>query len=299
MLVTGGTGYIANYIIAELLRNGFSVRTTVRDRTSAKVDILKAGCNVEGHAGAVELVETDLSSAEGWREACEGCKYVIHTASPVGDFEMNNSGFYPGMKLRNDEETNRLVQSAVDGTRFVMEAAADCGTCERVVVTSSTITISPLSKDMIFAEYPRRVDQWTEVEGTEGYQRAKILAERAAWEIAESRGLDLVTILPARTIGPSMTKINRSSVLYILDDILFQANPGLWRRLPIAENPSVDVRDVAKMHVASMLKPEAVGRRFIAYSSSPLPKDIIDPLKSAGYNHVTTVSVCSTSRNRL
>jgi dihydroflavonol-4-reductase len=36
VLVTGGSGYVAGYCIAELLNNGWSVRTTVRSVAKAK-----------------------------------------------------------------------------------------------------------------------------------------------------------------------------------------------------------------------------------------------------------------------
>jgi len=49
VLVTGGTSYVANYVIRELLRQNFTVRTTVRNlKTNKRLDILKNGCNVKG-----------------------------------------------------------------------------------------------------------------------------------------------------------------------------------------------------------------------------------------------------------
>lgn len=52
------------------------VRTTVRDPESKKCDVLKAGCEVEGQAGKIEMVVANLATDLGWAEAAAGCTYV-------------------------------------------------------------------------------------------------------------------------------------------------------------------------------------------------------------------------------
>ena len=43
--------------------------------------------------GKIEIVEAYLESDEGWYKVLEGCKYVLHLASPVASFSKikNNS----------------------------------------------------------------------------------------------------------------------------------------------------------------------------------------------------------------
>jgi nucleoside-diphosphate-sugar epimerase len=82
VLVTGGSGYVAGYCIAELLNNGWRVRSTVR--SSAKVKAVRAGIsNVGSNVSEIEFVEADLNSDAGWSQATCGAQYVLHVASPV------------------------------------------------------------------------------------------------------------------------------------------------------------------------------------------------------------------------
>ena len=82
VLVTGGSGYIAGYCIAELLSQGWAVRTTIRNL--AKAEAVRASlAKIAPRAGEIEFVAADLNSDAGWAEAAAGCDYVLHVASPV------------------------------------------------------------------------------------------------------------------------------------------------------------------------------------------------------------------------
>jgi dihydroflavonol-4-reductase len=49
----------------------------------------------------------------------------------------------------------------------------------------------------------------------------------------------------------------------------------------------VDVRDVARLHVAAMTSPDAVGRRFIAATAEPISmSQFAQILRDAGYSKV-------------
>ena len=61
-------GYVGGYCIAQLLNEGWSVRTTVRSVAKAKA--LRAGIgNVASNASEIDFVEADLLSDAGWSEA--------------------------------------------------------------------------------------------------------------------------------------------------------------------------------------------------------------------------------------
>ena len=125
VLVTGGSGYIAGYCIAELLNDGWSVRTTVRSVAKTKAVRASIG-NIAPKASEIEFVEADLNSDAGWGKAAVGAKYVLHVASPV-----------PVTDPKNDDE---LIRPARDGTLRVLKAARDAGV-KRVVMTSSISAI--------------------------------------------------------------------------------------------------------------------------------------------------------------
>ena len=94
-LVTGASGFIAMHVVDQLLKEGHSVRGTIRSlKDKEKVDAIKK-------LGPVELVEADLEDPESWKKAVKGIDIVIHVASPV-----------PIGKVMDDKDT---IKQAVDG----------------------------------------------------------------------------------------------------------------------------------------------------------------------------------------
>jgi len=81
VLVTGGSGFIAGYCIAQALNDGWRVRTTVRDL--AREEALRAGLGgLTPAADRLEVVVADLNVDAGWAEAANDCAYVLLVASP-------------------------------------------------------------------------------------------------------------------------------------------------------------------------------------------------------------------------
>ena len=79
VLVTGGSGYIAGYLIRQLVAEGWQVRTTVRSLSrEAEVRRLLAVDD-----SRLSFFAADLLSDAGWAEAMAGCSHVAHMASPV------------------------------------------------------------------------------------------------------------------------------------------------------------------------------------------------------------------------
>src|SRR5580698_8468716 len=83
VLVTGGTGFIAQHCILALLEAGYRVRTSVRSvtRETQVRDYLKVGGAEPGER--LEFVAADLGADRGWAEAAAGCRFVLHGASPT------------------------------------------------------------------------------------------------------------------------------------------------------------------------------------------------------------------------
>ena len=122
VLVTGGSGYVASWVIKMLLEEGINVNATVRDPSnSKKVDHLTALSKAS--AGKLKLFKSDLLDAGSFDEPMRDCELVIHTASPF---------FITGIK--NPEE--ELIRPAREGTRNVLESAKRNLTVKRVVLTS-------------------------------------------------------------------------------------------------------------------------------------------------------------------
>ncbi|CAE8626758.1 unnamed protein product, partial [Polarella glacialis] len=124
VLVTGASGFVAMNVVRRLLSQNYKVRGTVRSLADeAKVGPLKQ------LFPKLELFEADLLGGE---EALEGCKYVMHCASP---FKLN---------VGVDDIQKDLIDPAVKGTEAVMKAAAKANV-SKVVITSSVAAVGPPS----------------------------------------------------------------------------------------------------------------------------------------------------------
>jgi dihydroflavonol-4-reductase len=237
VLVTGGSGYIAGWCIAELLRRGYEVRTTVRDpgREQAVAD-------TAGPGGRLSFAVADLTADDGWDAALKGVDYVLHVASPLGG-----------------GTADAMIAAARDGTLRVLHAAGAAG-AKRVVVTSAANAASPSS---YATEGVTDETLWTDPDDPAliPYRRSKTLAERAAWDfMAGFTGpTELVTVLPGAVFGPILTTGTIGSV-----GIIGRMVSGKMRGIPRIGLEIVDVRDLADVHIRAMTSPDAAGQRFLA-----------------------------------
>ena len=157
---------------------------------------------------------------------------------------------------KNDDE---LIRPARDGTLRALKAARDAGV-KRVVMTSS---ISAIIYGRGVREKPFTEEDWTDETNrgdTSPYDRAKTIAERAAWAwlAAEGGGLELVTVNPGLVLGPVLGSDFSASI-----EAIKKLMDGSIPALPRFGFNVVDVRDIARLHVLAMTTPEAAGQRFI------------------------------------
>ncbi|MGW7004864.1 NAD-dependent epimerase/dehydratase family protein [Streptomyces sp. NPDC054933] len=250
VLVTGGTGYLAGWVIAGLLRRGYRVRTTVRslDKAQQVRDAVgeQAG---EQAAAAIAFAVADLLSDDGWDRATAGADYVLHTASPMP--------FGPGVDL---------ITTAREGTRRVLGAAARAGV-RRAVLTSSGVTADTGDPDT-----PATETTWTTPSGTplRAYPDSKILAERDAWELAAETGLELTAVLPTFMQGPVLGASNRPGTVEVVRRLLAREIPAV----PNIGWNVVDVRDIAELHILAMTSPAAAGQRYLGSGTFLWYRDI-------------------------
>ncbi|MGI8462091.1 MAG: NAD-dependent epimerase/dehydratase family protein [Solirubrobacterales bacterium] len=259
VLVTGGTGFLGGWCVAEALRRGHSVRTTVRDL--AREDVVRAAVEEAGvdADGRLTVLAANLSSDEGWEEAVSGCDYVLHVASP----------FPPKQPTDPDE----LIVPAREGSLRVLRAALDEGV-RRVVLTSSVAAVrfggSPKDGPLTEAD-------WTDGNDPERtpYTRSKAIAERAAWDHVRDAGAEnrLATVNPGAIIGPPLGESDSFS-LQAIERLL-----GGLPAMPRLGFTFVDVRDVADLHLRAMTDPAGGGERFIAADRFLWMKDVATVLR--------------------
>lgn len=239
VLVTGGTGYLGQRVIATLLDRGHAVRTTVRSRRRSD-SIVQAVAEVHPNPD-LTIVVADLLADGGWDEAVTGVDAVVHTASPLPT-----------------DRSQDVVRAAREGIRRVLQASARAGVA-RVVLTSSGHAAAA-------GRTHGTVDEtmWGEASGkrADAYARSKILSERDAWSLvaSDSRMPTLTTILPGLIQGPLLGPRDGRSAAMITGRLLSGRMPAL----PNIGWGVVDVRDLADLHVRALTAPAAAGERFLA-----------------------------------
>jgi nucleoside-diphosphate-sugar epimerase len=227
--------------VRELVGHGYEVRGTVRDPAKA------------AHlADVAELVTADLELDHGWAAAVAGCRYVLHVASP-----------FP---LEDPADEDELVRPAVQGTLRVLRAAAESGTVQRVVLTSSIAAIVAGHPDATTLTE----SDWSDIGACDAYQKSKTLAEQAAWDFASTTGsVELVVINPGLVLGPAQHGAVSTS-LEPVRRLLARDLPGI----PRLGWAVVDVRDVAVAHRLAMESPGAAGNRYICAGQHTWMRDM-------------------------
>ncbi|KAL4205170.1 hypothetical protein AMTRI_Chr01g135990 [Amborella trichopoda] len=239
--VTGASGYIASWLVKFLLQRGYTVRATVRDINDSKKT--KHLLELEGANENLKLYKADNLEDGSFDAAVDGCDGVFHTASP----------FYSSIK---DPQTE-MIDPAVKGTLNVLGSCSKTLSVKRVIVTSSMAAVlvnrNPQSPDVVVDEtwfsdptVCKDIKSW--------YVLSKTLAEKAAWDFAKEKGIDLVTINPAMVIGPLLQPTLNTSCAAILN--LVNGSPTYVN----ANFGWVNVKDVAEAHILAYEVPSASGR---------------------------------------
>jgi nucleoside-diphosphate-sugar epimerase len=264
VLVTGGSGYVASWLVRYLLEDGRTVRATVRDPKKAKgLEHLHA--LAEAHPGRLTLHRAELLEPGSYTEAMAGCELVMHTASP----------FLLG-KVRDPRK--QLVAPALEGTRNVLTSVNETSSVKRVVLTSSVVAICGDNIDMQGKDQFTE-DDWNTTSSLEHqpYPYSKTVAEREAWDIAGAQDRwDLVTIHPGLVVGPSLTTASKSGTFRTMGSF---TDFSLATGAPALEMGVVDVRDVARAHIAAGFTPAAHGR-YITNAETMSMLDISHALRA-------------------
>jgi dihydroflavonol-4-reductase len=243
VFVTGASGFIAKHILRELFAQDYDVRASVRsDKRKSELEGLFPDA-------ALDFATLDLTRDEGWQDALRGCDVLIHTASP-----------FP---LTEPKDPQDLIRPAVDGTLRAMRAAKDAG-IKRVILTSSCAAIYKQSDKPKMT--PSDETYWTSPDDPSvgAYEASKTLAEKAAWDfVAENPDIALTTINPGAVFGPPMDARFGSSL-----ELVEQLMTGKVPMAPPMDMVAVDVRDVARMHVAAIDLEATKGERFAAASGT-------------------------------
>lgn len=258
VLVTGGTGYVGGWVIVELLKRGYNVRTTIRNL--AKEGAVRTAVGTQVDPGdRLSFAAADLGADAGWDEAVAGCAYVLHVASPLG--------------TGSEKDADAFVKPAREGTLRVLRAAVKANV-KRIVLTSSCGAATPVTMGV---NTVTDEETWSDPSKQEPYRRSKTLAEKAAWDFMKAEGgaTEFTAILPSGVFGPVLSHDGLGSVQFI--QRIFD---GRLPRIPNVGLNIIDVRDLAIAHVDAMTAPGAAGQRLIVSGDFMWMKEIAAVLKA-------------------
>lgn len=220
-LVIGGSGFIGLHVVDVLIERGWAVSVTRRKSTPTMLLRRRP----------VSLVEASLDDRASLERAMAGCDVVALCA-----------GYYP----RYSTDRASAVRTGVDGVENALSAAWSAGV-RRILYTSSVAVLgtppegrpaderdvgTPGSDGGVYTsvkrEMERRVDAWRE------------------------RGMGVVSLVTGGCMGPGDLRLGTTGILLMALRSALPFWVDGWVNL-------VDVRDVARGHVAAV---DAPGARY-------------------------------------
>ncbi|XP_020102662.1 dihydroflavonol 4-reductase isoform X7 [Ananas comosus] len=266
--VTGATGYIGSWLVRSLLQRGYRVHATARD--TAKLPLSSSS---EG-SDRLSVFRADLREEGSFDEAVRGCVALFHVAASM-DFDAS------AQQNIEDRVRSEILEPAVRGTINVLQACIRSETVKRVVFTSSVSTItakddtgnwravvdesSTTPTDVVWNSKPRG---WV-------YVLSKLLTEEKAFEFAEAKGIELVSIVPPTVAGPFLTPSVPASVRVLLspitgDPVLYPVLVSVNSRL--GSVPLAHIEDICDAHIFLMENADAKGRYLCSPGSYSIPQ---------------------------
>lgn len=237
--VTGANGFLGAHIVSQCLNKGYRVHATVHDCSDPlKTQHLK---KLKGASERLSLFEAEMRSenSTGFLQAISGCSAVIHAASPGTD---------------DSTLSTEDVHAAVFGTLAVLRASKAAGVQTVVMTSSARAATSTFGRNRGARAAPSLgsetewADPKQQVQEGKLYDASKTLSEWAAWEFMKKEQADfkLITILPARIVGPNLSSRISTS----------------WPVCSEDSSDLVNVRDCAAQHIAALRPSVASGRYF-------------------------------------
>ncbi|KAI9290530.1 NAD(P)-binding protein, partial [Neoconidiobolus thromboides FSU 785] len=249
-LVSGGTGYIAQQVIFDLLKLGYIVNTTVRNLQDSKCNILNQW--KEEFPNQLNIFEADLLKKDSFLPALKGCKAVFHLATPVL------------IKNLPTDPYEEQVKPAVEGTQNLLKDISKVGTITDIIVTSSV--------SAIFTTFDIKQDYYTEKDfnlnetiESNAYAYSKTQAELKVWEFEKQNfnKYRILVINPGLVFGPlvgvenfSLNGNESNAGLEHIKNYL----KGVHKLIPEGGRTYVDIRNVSEAHIKAYENKDASGR---------------------------------------
>lgn len=260
VLVTGANGYIAAYISDHLLKAGYRVRGTVR--SAYKAAYLEEVFNARYPVGSFEyVVVPDMAKEGGFDEAMEGIAGVVHVAT--------NASF--------SSDADVVINETVNGVRNTLHTVAKHASVKRFVYTSSAAAMAlDVTQNLHLDE-----SSWNDAaidlahtmpdapeKGAVVYAASKTLAERECFDFVKKEHPKFIvnTVVPFVVAGEILHPKQAASTAGLVKG-MFLGMPqqvAIMKQFTGSGGLLVDVKDVARLHVAGLTEEDVRGERLIA-----------------------------------
>lgn len=230
-LVTGGTGFIGQYLVRRLLAAGRQVRVLCRSGSEAKLSP-----EVRDRA---ELFRGDLRDRASLQEAAQGVARVFHCAGHVLDWGT----------------PEQFRGTNVEGTRWLLEASHASGVKRFVHLSSIAAFGTPAP--------PYFDDSSPYGDSADLYSRTKAEGEQRVFGFGSEHGLPVTVLRPAVVYGWGGTWLEEPLKM-IEQGKMFLLGGGVGTCHPCYIENLIDAMLLAADH------PRAVGRGYIVADDDPI-----------------------------
>lgn len=276
VLVTGGTGFIAQHIIDKLLAKKYVVISTARSEAKYS-PLLKSFQKKYPDAALTYEIVADMTKDDAFDEVLKKhpeITYVLHTASPA------SLGYNLPLK-------DAYLTPAVNGTLNILKGIKKYAPqVTKVVITSSIVAMVQVGQDLSSTTINNTMWNpitWDQVENeSDAYAASKTYAEKAARKFYEDEKptYTLATVNPPLVVGPQ-----------VFDDLVpkelnsSNAMVNMVTQLPPSTEPqtffpaiSIDARDIAEFHVLAIENKKLADQRIAVAASQCIGQKFLNIL---------------------